>query len=477
MPNGTTLAAADFTPAAVTLLVVAGGIAVVLAVYFAIRWTASFPDLPTPGPETSDLGPEPPAVANLLVNRCHVTSAAAAATLIDLAARKHLELFEVGPDHFAVRVRGDTGDADGLTRYEQRVMALVRERVTGGSAPLEAIELDESQAASWRSRFAKDVVDDAKARSLLRGRWTRVDWAVLAVLTAALLVAVAGALYLAHVEDKGDKSNQGFDRGTWFIVAFFAWLVVLGALHRLRSIRYSPSGESAAARWLGVKRYLQHDAQFGDTPPAGVAIWNRLLAYGAGLGVAHGAVAAIPLEEEDPGVAWSRVGGNWHQVHVEYPRHFGYGERPLHVFLNGAARAVFWGVIAFVVLPIVLDALWNVGSDALDSLSNAATFGVVAAFGAVFGVMAVYLLVRVADAVIRTYRGLFDLRRTVTVEGQVVKHHHAEGQSWFAVDPGNVDSVKACHPGDDGALPARGADVQMVLTPHLHHVVSVKVVS
>ena len=57
-----------------------------------------------------------------------------------------------------------------------------------------------------------------------------------------------------------------------------------------------------------MKRFLQHDPQFGDTPPAGVAIWDRLLAYGAGLGVAHGAVAAIPLEEEDPEVAWSRVG-------------------------------------------------------------------------------------------------------------------------------------------------------------------------
>ena len=83
-------------------------------------------------------------------------------------------------------------------------MALVREQATGGSAPLEAIQLDESQAASWRDRFAKKVVADAKSRGLLRGRWTRIDWVVFGVLTAVVLAAVAGGLFLAHVEDKGE---------------------------------------------------------------------------------------------------------------------------------------------------------------------------------------------------------------------------------------------------------------------------------
>jgi hypothetical protein len=97
-------------------------------------------------------------------------------------------------------------------------------------------------------------------------------------------------------------------------------------------------------------------------------------------------------------------------------------------------------------------------------------------FALVFLSAAAYLLVNVADAAIRTYRGLADLRTTVTVEGQVVKHHTSEGVHWFAVDPGRVDAVKACHPGDDGELPPRGAKVHMVLTPHLRHVVSVDVV-
>jgi hypothetical protein len=469
-----TFAAADFTPAAITLLVVGGALALVFAVYFVIRWTASYPDLPAPGPETSELGPEPPAIANLLVNRCHVTSAAAAATLIDLAARRHLELQHLADDRFVVRLRSQTPDS--LTGYEQRVLSLVQDKATGGSAPLEAIELDEDGADRWRKRFADDVVDDAKARGLLRGRWSRLDWVVFGVLAAAVLAAVAGGLYLANVESKGEKSSDGFDRETWFVVALFAWPLIMALLRRLRSIRYSASGDAAAARWLGVKRFLQRDESFGEVPPSGVAIWNRLLAYGAGLGVARGAVAGIPLEVEDPDVAWSRVGGNWHQVSVEYPTRFGYGQRPRDVLLNGALRTLGFGLLAFVVLPTVLDVLWDVLSDAFDNLDDAAAFGIIAVFGLFVGGFAVFLLVRLADGVIRTYRGFVDLKARETVEGQVVKRHRDEHAEWFAVDPGNVDEVKALRPGDDGELPPRGATVRMVLTPNLRHVVSVDVV-
>ena len=161
------LAAANFTASVDRVCSWLGGaFALLFAIVFGVRWAASFPDLPAPGPETSELGSDPPAIANLLVNRCNVTSSAAAATLIDLAARRHLELFEAGPGQFVVRLR--SAPDDPLTDYEEQVLALVREHATGGSAPLEAIQLDESQASSWRDRFAKKVVADAKSRGLLR---------------------------------------------------------------------------------------------------------------------------------------------------------------------------------------------------------------------------------------------------------------------------------------------------------------------
>lgn len=470
--------AAEFTAGAVGLLGAGAVAAVAFALVFVVRWTASFPDLPAPGPETSDLGPQRPAVANLLVNRCRVTTAAAAATLIDLAARRHLELFEIGPGRYGVRVRATSTEIAGanpLTAYEEQVLGLVHQKATGGSAPLDALELDEAQAGSWRTRFADAVVKDAHAQGLLRERWTRADFVVLGGLAALGLALLAGALFVARVEQRPDPhGGDRFERDTWFFIAAALWFGIMLLLRKLRSIRYSAAGEAAAARWLGVKRYLQHDESFGDLPPAGVAIWDRLLAYGAALGVARGAADAIPLQEEEADVAWSRVGGQWHQVHVEYPERFGYGQPPGTVLLHGALRAVLWGTVAFVALPVVADVAWRAGTDAIGRARGEWVFA--AAFAAVFGALGVYLVVRLADGLVRVFRGLADLRARVTVTGQVVKHHRSEHATWFAIDPGDVDSVQAVHPGDDGRTPSRGATVRMVITPHLRHVVSVDAV-
>ena len=219
----------------------------VWAIAFAIRFATSFPAPPRPGPETSELGrdPEPPAIVNLLVNRCNVTSAAAAATLIDLAARGHLELSEVGPERFVVRLR--SAPDEPLTEYEQQVVDLVRQRAPGGSAPLEAIELDESQATGWRERFAKRVMADARARGLLRGRWTRADWIGFGVLAAVVLALLAAGLYVANVQQTAKDNSNSFDRQDWFFVAIAAWLGLLGAFRSLRSVRYSTAGDAAAA--------------------------------------------------------------------------------------------------------------------------------------------------------------------------------------------------------------------------------------
>jgi hypothetical protein len=47
-----------------------------------------------PAAATLELRPEPPAVVNLLTNRGTVNAAAAAATLLDLAARHIIELYQ-----------------------------------------------------------------------------------------------------------------------------------------------------------------------------------------------------------------------------------------------------------------------------------------------------------------------------------------------------------------------------------------------
>src|SRR5207342_564903 len=167
------------------------------------------------------------------------------------AARRHLELSEVGPDRFIVRLRHERDEA--LTDYEDQVLDLVRSRATGGSAPLEAISLDEAQAAGWRQQFATRVTADAKARGLLRGRWTHADWIGFGALAAVVLVLVASGLAVADVKQV-NRDGSTFGEEDWFFVDLAAWLGVLAVLRSLRSVRYSAAGEAATARWLGVKR-------------------------------------------------------------------------------------------------------------------------------------------------------------------------------------------------------------------------------
>ncbi|MFA5884179.1 MAG: hypothetical protein WDA60_10045 [Acidimicrobiia bacterium] len=470
------LVAAEFGAGAVALLVTGAAVAVVAAVLFAMRWVTSLPDLPPPGPETSEPGPEPPALANLLLNRCRVTTAAAAATLLDLAARRWLALFQAGPGEYVVRVQPSRDEP--LTPYERQVLDLVREKAVGGSAPMAAIQLDADAAGRWRSDFADKVLDDAKQRGLVQRRWNRTDARDMGVLAAVALFLIAAGLYFAKVQSASPSKDSGFARDDWFLVAGGLWLALMAGLAALRSVRYAPAGEAAAARWLGFKQFLRAQEGFGDATPAAVAIWNRLLAYGAGVGAARGALDGIPLEVEDPDVAWSRYDGQWRQVRVEYPQRFGYGERPVVVLGGGVLRLVLWGGVGFAVLPIVADFLWSVASDALDgsdSSNPGAWLGI--AFAVVFGALGACVLARITDGLVRAYRGLMDLQATSEVTGAVVKHHRTGDEDsgvrhWFAVDPGGVEEVRAYWVAG-GALPRRGSTVTVVVTPHLHHLVSV----
>src|SRR6185436_16775889 len=114
------LGAAEWTPTAVTLGVVA---LVTLAGYFfvfAVLAVLTRPRRPDPAPASMDIpGDEPPAVAGFLSNTWKVPRSAVPATLIDLAARGMLDIEQVAPDEFNVRLRNRV--PTGLAPYEQRV--------------------------------------------------------------------------------------------------------------------------------------------------------------------------------------------------------------------------------------------------------------------------------------------------------------------------------------------------------------------
>ena len=103
-------------------------------------------------------------------------------------------------------------------------------------------------------------------------------------------------------------------------MGFVSAVVLIGAASRLRGERDTPQGRDAARRWLGLREMLSNDPLFGAQPPAAVAIWDRLLSYGAALGMARSAVATLPLGAESERHAWSPVGGRWRVVRIRYPR-------------------------------------------------------------------------------------------------------------------------------------------------------------
>jgi Predicted membrane protein (DUF2207) len=292
------------------------------------------PDKPSPGPATLDLGPEPPAVANLLVHDFRVTKDAVPATLLDLAARRLVEIEEREPGSYVCRLEKRS---DGeLTSYEARVMELLRSRASGDVVPAEALTTGpEKESKRWWNGFQKEVVADAQRRGLcvdiLDGR--TFVWLIVA---AAAPAAVLGVL-------AGGRAGLAY-----WVAAFF----LLGWIMGLHTQRETPEGLAAASRWLGVRAKLADDEAFRTQAPIAVALWERHLAYGAAFGLAPAAVRALPMGAESAHHAWSSYGGQWHAVRIRYPHllPLGWGIHPLVVVLR-AGLALAAAVVLLLLAP------------------------------------------------------------------------------------------------------------------------------
>ena len=457
------------------LALVAGFIALaVWFIMFAYRWWRTFPRMPAAGPETTDLGDEPPAIVNLLANRWKVTSTAIPATLVDLAARRVLGIDLIAGDEYVVRIRDGDQTKEKLTDYERQVLDLVKSRATGGSCPAKALDLgEEGQAKNFVNRFKKRVVSDARDRGLARNRWQIHDFAIIGVGLGIALGLFASSFALAHLFEDTGGSSSGSDqwsRSDWFYAAGAVWVAAMVAVTRTQAIRDTELGKQVCARWLGVRNYFRHNHAFDHAQAASVVLWERNLSYGVALGAAHEAAHDIPLAPDDPDEAWSRAGGMWRQVRVEYPSRFGYGASPGGVLMGGLGRILLWGGLCFVALPVLLNVVYSIASDALNSGTGSTAqerqvfFGIVLVFAAFASIVAVYLFVRFMAGLIRAWRGFSDMGKTVIYEGQVVKVH--EGRA--AVDDGKREELDAFAIGAIRA--SRGDKVRVTMTPHLHFV-------
>lgn len=321
---------------AVAALAAAGAWLLAAAAVYVIRR----PPEPPIGPRTLELGPEPPAVANFLVSDFRVTDDAVPATLIDLAARNVVDVEQRGPGVFYIRLRSSLDEQ--LTAYEHRVLAHLQRKAHDGVVPAEALTTGpDDESKRWRRRFANEVVADAKARGLSRDA---LDGPVFTVLTLTATVPALLVWALSSLEPG--------------IVVVGAGVAILGWIRARHPQRETPEGLAAAARWLGVRAELEENEVFRTHSPLTVELWDRLLAYGAALGVASAASGPLPMGTESDTDAWSAYGGRWRPVRVAYPRVWppGWGRDPLVALGAGVAVVLASGFFLYALATSLLDA-------------------------------------------------------------------------------------------------------------------------
>jgi len=365
------------------------------------------PPTPVVGMRSLELGAEPPAVANFLTHGWRVTDDAVPATLVDLAARNVVDIEQRGPGVVYVRLRPASDVA--LTRYERRVLDHLRAIAHDGVVPAEALTTGpQHESARWMRGFVSGVVADAQARGLSR---EAVGGAVFTVLTGAALVPAA--LMWAVWE---------FEAG---LTAFVAAVALLGWIRQRHPQRETPAGMEAASRWLGVRAELAENPVFATHSPLQVELWDRLLAYGAALGVAAGASRPLPMGVESDTEAWTADAGPWRLVRVSYPRFWppGWGADPIVALLVGLGLVVGFGLLLYTTGPALLDA----------GLFGAVPFGIACA-GVVVGVAVVVMAAA-------------DWRTAVEVTGPILRLRvygdEDRSRYYVAVDDGESEAIRA----------------------------------
>jgi hypothetical protein len=473
------------------LTVVAAGEALWLAGAAGIA-AAYHPRRPEPGPTTTELRDEPPAVVNLLTHGWDVTSEAVPATLLDLAARSLVEIVQVSPDNEVVQLRPRAETAKLVTPYEKQVLDHLRKVAVNGVVPARALTTG-PQAASqtWWRRFDKAVVGDARRRGLSRSRYPT------AVLTAlGLFLPLFLVLIVLFLKSDGVGDETAGDPAWWAVGASFVGLLAcFTSITRFNreAQRDTATGRQAAAHWLGVRdAYASSD--YDELPPGAVILYDRHLAYAAAMSAARVAVARLPLGAEDDRHAWSTFGGNWHQVEVHYPRRrAGWGMSPQRAIVTG----LLWMLVLWV--PIYVTARWGADlyatiRDGLDGLltpddtsnpldpSKLRWISIGLAGLAALG-LTVCTVAGLRRGLLPFVRGVLDLFYRRRVRGVVVRrrdlaHTHDDRvvvEHYAAVDDGTSSRIDAWKLRPELILVvSQGDEVEVSVTRHLGYVAKIR---
>lgn len=340
------LAASSDTGVSVPILVGAAALALVWLGAAGLVLALRRPPRVRAGEAGIDLPAQSPAVAGMLGSDFTVPSETAPAVLLDLAARRLVDLDEVQPGRTVCRLR--QRDGDELSVVEQRVLAALREKAVDGVVPAEALTTGtEDRSRGWHRDLAREVVEESQDAGLTYDRWPRWWAGALGVALGAVVVVVFLAIRVGGDVESSDEVTVGVAAAVVASVLAIG-IVLVGRLGTSLAQLPTAAGLDAATRIAGLERHFRDDSMLDELPPAAVAVRGRHLAYAAALGAAHLAVELLPMGAEDDHRAWSRTGGRWRRVRVRYPRWWppGWGMHPALGALAGAAIGIGAGFAA-----------------------------------------------------------------------------------------------------------------------------------
>ncbi|WP_035805891.1 DUF2207 family protein [Kitasatospora mediocidica] len=465
------------------------------------------------GPATQELGdsPEPPAVVSLLANGWRSTAHAAESTLLDLAARGHLELRQAGENPADTTVHLTDNAPTVLRPYEHRVLARVTAQAGTDGAPIGAVAFRAAkQAATWNRLLRREIVAEARQRGLSR---PRIGSALGTTLMAAAVVpAVLFGLALLTI-----GGSHGIRAG--LLAGAVTFIVLVFLLATAVTERATPAGLDRAGHWAGVRQWLEAHESFTQLPPAAVTVWERYLAYGAALDVTVRVNQLLDFGTGNRRRVWSGYGGTWREVRIRYPRVWpGYGATNRGLLQRALAAAVVSGGLAL--FAELRQQSWTDGGGtlgtghavlalgwmvlawlgiALAGRFSRLTAGLVFFAGAFANgalgdrigdraldgsgpLLGEWVAIGVFAAVAGFYLALavLDSRPGVTITGEVLRIESRYNEKWpnfLAVDDGSADRTVAwALPGPPSGF-ATGSTVRLTVTPSTRRVRVVQVLA
>lgn len=441
------------------VLLAAAAVAILWLLATAAVWVARRPPDVEADPPTMELGPEPPAIAALLCGDYEVRTETAPSTLLDLAARDVISLEEIRPGETICVVRPPEVGSVPLAPFEAHVLRALESKAVDGVIPATALTTGtEDASARWHHELAQLVVTEAQQRGLTVDRWP----ARVVRLVGAGMVVIVGLLLLGAFLG-GDSDDAPGLTGVAIASAIGCALAIGATTGRMRrSIAQlpTPAGESAEARWLGVRAHLAQNEQLERLPPAAVKLYGRHLAYAAAFGLADHAVTALPFGEEDDHLAWSSQGGQWRRVRIRYPRVRppGWGRHP--------ALATFAGLVSGGISGYLLVAV----------ISSDTTGAVVAAAALAFPLAWSLWLLRAAVPDLFTTRTMTGTVLRCRMRSRILASNDPP-KFWYyvAVDDGTRDRIAAFRvPEDLYAHVRQGQTVVAEIAPRLGYVRSLR---